>query len=150
MKAQGFLFESDFVESLRCIPMSVRLKLDLAGVKLKLSEWSRLGRIERSALLSGPCASPEEIETWKGLVSVLVESACGASPTLMPPADPVWEAARDTPDQVKEKAASLGLALESDDWKSLSPLQRFALIKLSRPGHENMNFAPACREFGLS
>ncbi|MDA0674030.1 MAG: hypothetical protein O3C67_10055, partial [Cyanobacteria bacterium] len=31
----------------------------------------------------------------------------------------------------------------------LIPLQRFALIKLSRPGHENRNFLPACQEFGL-
>ncbi|NVN38861.1 nitrate reductase associated protein, partial [Komagataeibacter swingsii] len=29
----------------------------------------------------------------------------------------------------------------------LSVLQRFALLKLTRPGHENQNFEPALREF---
>lgn len=28
-------------------------------------------------------------------------------------------------------------------------LQRFALYKLTRPGHDNDNFLPAMREFGL-
>ena len=36
-----FGFEADFVGDLRCIPMAVRRKLDLVGVKLKLSHWSQ-------------------------------------------------------------------------------------------------------------
>lgn len=36
-----FQFESDFVATLRCIPMIVRFKLDLCGVKLSLKAWSR-------------------------------------------------------------------------------------------------------------
>ncbi|MGB0562374.1 MAG: nitrate reductase associated protein, partial [Spirulinaceae cyanobacterium] len=35
-------------------------------------------------------------------------------------------------------------------WQALRPDQRFALIKLSRPGHENRNFLPAMQEFGLA
>jgi hypothetical protein len=31
----------------------------------------------------------------------------------------------------------------------LSVLQRFALFKLTRPGHDNDNLEPAMREFGL-
>ena len=34
-------------------------------------------------------------------------------------------------------------------WAALSPLQRFAIFKLTRPGHTNENFEPAMREFGL-
>ena len=34
-------------------------------------------------------------------------------------------------------------------WAKLSPLQRFAIFKLTRPGHTNENFVPAMREFGL-
>ncbi len=34
-------------------------------------------------------------------------------------------------------------------WAGLSPLQRFAIFKLTRPGHTNENFVPAMREFGL-
>jgi hypothetical protein len=34
-------------------------------------------------------------------------------------------------------------------WASLTPLQRFALIKLSRSSHEDKNFLPALKEFHL-
>jgi hypothetical protein len=50
VSARFFNFESDFVESLRCVPMCVRLKLDLAGVKLKLNEWSKMDPAERAYL----------------------------------------------------------------------------------------------------
>ena len=49
-----FGFEADFVADLRCLPMAVRRKLDLAGVKLKLSHWQALGAVEREGLLAWP------------------------------------------------------------------------------------------------
>jgi hypothetical protein len=35
-------------------------------------------------------------------------------------------------------------------WSALTRLQRFALIKLTRDSHDNVNFAPAMSEFGLA
>lgn len=66
MEHTFFKFEADFVDTLRCVPMIVRFKLDTVGIKLSLRAWSR-----------------------------------------------------------------------------------FALAKLARGGHENANFLPALREFGL-
>jgi hypothetical protein len=43
----------------------------------------------------------------------------------------------------------LNCHISTDQWKSLSALQRFALLKLYRPGHENKNFKKALKEFGL-
>lgn len=144
-----FAFEDDFVSSLRCIPMAVRYRLDLTGVKLKLNEWSKLSQPERRLLLDRPFAAPAEVQAWKDEISVMVAKACGAAPSLLPelPA-PQWEEPA-LPSQVREQAASLGIALSDKAWASLSTLQRFALIKLSRPGHENRNFRPALEEFGL-
>jgi hypothetical protein len=50
---------------------------------------------------------------------------------------------------VQEKANEIEHAIALDQWASLTPLQRFALIKLSRSGHENRNFLPALQEFDL-
>ena len=47
-----FDFEADFTADLRCIPMAVRRKLDLAGIKLKLQHWSELHEAERAELLA--------------------------------------------------------------------------------------------------
>ena len=46
-----FAFELDFAGTLRCIPMVVRFKLDQAGIKLTLRQWSRLDRAERQDLV---------------------------------------------------------------------------------------------------
>jgi len=37
-----------------------------------------------------------------------------------------------------------------EDWARLDELQRFALVKLSHPGHEHRNLPRALQEFGLS
>jgi hypothetical protein len=47
---------------------------------------------------------------------------------------------------LKESQMSISLA----QWKDLNVLQRFALLKLTRPGHENKNFPKAMKEFGLT
>ncbi|MEO1182111.1 MAG: nitrate reductase associated protein [Cyanobacteria bacterium J06636_28] len=53
------------------------------------------------------------------------------------------------PWQVKQQAVDHNVDISGDAWRSLTPAQRFALIKLSRPSHENRNFIPAMKEFGL-
>lgn len=47
-----FAFELDFGGTLRCIPMSVRLKLDQAGIKLSLKQWNKLPPEERRWLVA--------------------------------------------------------------------------------------------------
>jgi hypothetical protein len=64
--------------------------------------------------------------------------------------DPAWAILDRTPDALCDYAASIGLKpLTTDQWRALTDLQRFALLKLSREGHDNVNFIPALREFGL-
>lgn len=151
MDTRFFAFESDFVDTMRCIPMAVRLRLDRTGVKLKLNEWSKLAPELRMALAQAPCASPAEREQWKSYLIGLVEQATGAQPSLLPePVDELWEDRGTVPAQVRDQARALGLAVEPAAWAALSPLQRFALVKLSRAGHENRNFRPAMAEFGLA
>jgi hypothetical protein len=43
----------------------------------------------------------------------------------------------------------LELPLRREGWAELNELQRFALVKLSHPGHEHRNLPRALAEFGL-
>jgi hypothetical protein len=148
-KGELFGFEQDFVESLRCIPMAVRYRLDITGVKLRLNEWSKLGQADRRTLLESACATPEEIAAYRDALSVMVVQACGNAPSLLPEVpEPLWDSPT-VPGQVGAKAAEVGADLSDAAWSSLTALQRFALVKLSRPGHENRNFLPALAEFGI-
>ena len=60
-----FDFEEDFVEkNMRCIPMTVRFKMDATGIKLKLAEWSKFSSAERIALALKPAETNEEAELF--------------------------------------------------------------------------------------
>ena len=149
MSAQYFKFEEDFVQAQRCIPMCVRYKLDISGVKLKLAEWSKLDPDYRARLANMPFLTASEVYEFGLFLIGLVVVSSGAAPELMQPVDRVWDVHK-VPQQVAEKAAAAGVKISDATWDKLGWLQRFALIKLSRPGHENKNFEPALKEFGLA
>ena len=148
---QLFAFESDFVATLRCVPMAVRLKLDRCGIKLTLRQWSRFTREDRRDLLHSACETGAEICSYRQTLTALIAVRAGeiAKPLAEPPCAQ-WDDALRLPAGVAEFARSAGLSQPSPrQWAGLSQLQRFALIKLTRDNHDNINFAPAMREFGL-
>lgn len=150
--AQLFAFEDDFVATLRCIPMAVRFKLDRCGIKLSLRQWSRFTRADRQDLLDAPCASNAEAEVYRQTLVELVERRAGEAAKPLPePPSGAWDVADATPPVVAAHAHAKGLRPPSDgEWAGLSVLQRFVLVKLTRDNHDNVNFAPAMREFGLA
>jgi hypothetical protein len=145
-----FKFEADFVESLRCIPMQVRMKLDTCGIKLKLTHWHQFSQQERQELVEMPCTTGEEIEAYRQYLQQRVMNYTGIPASDLPvEAHPAWMDTTIIPPSVQEKAQEFGLDLTSHQWATLTPEQRFALIKLSRSSHENKNFLPALKEFQL-
>ncbi|MGC8713377.1 MAG: nitrate reductase associated protein [Leptodesmis sp.] len=145
-----FQFESDFVESLRCIPMQVRLKLDTCGIKLKLQQWNQFTQDDRLKLVELPCETESEIQAYRKFLCKLVQQRTGAiASELAIDPQPPWLDATTIPQDASTKAAAVEVNLTLEQWASLTPLQRFALLKLSRSGHENHNFVPALREFQL-
>ncbi|WP_304273907.1 nitrate reductase associated protein [Caulobacter segnis] len=151
MHNQTFAFESDFVDTLRCIPMAVRLKLDEARIKLTLRQWSQLSTQARRALLDQPCRTPAEIVAYQVELGRHVAEQSDSQLRILPddqaiPLPPVDA----PPEQVVAFAASKAVApIALEAWGNLSDLQRFALVKLSRDNHDNVNFVPALAEFGL-
>ena len=146
-----FQFEADFVDSLRCIPMQVRMKLDTCGVKLKLSHWNQLNQQERQALVSLPCTTMEETQAYREFLQNLVIEKTGEPAKELPiDSNLLWLNDSEIPLETQEKATELNVTLTKQQWAKLTPLQRFALIKLSRPSHENRNFLPALKEFNCA
>lgn len=145
-----FQFEVDFVDSLRCIPMQVRMKLDTCGIKLKLTHWHQFTQQERQALVEIPCTTADEIQTYRQYLQQLVIEHTGTPVSDLPvDTHPAWMDATTIPGSIQEKAQEVGASLTAQQWAALTPAQRFALIKLSRPSHENKNFLPALKEFQL-
>ena len=145
-----FQFETDFVDNLRCIPMRVRFKLDNCGVKLKLSHWHQFTEDERKTLVEMPCIAVEERQKYRDFLQNLIIEKTGTPASELPTEEnPPWINHKEIPKTVQIKAAETKLNITIEQWEKLSPIQRFALIKLSRPSHENKNFYPAVQEFGL-
>ena len=145
-----FQFEADFVESLRCIPMQVRYKLDTCGIKLKLAQWNRFSQTECQTLVDRPCETDAEVQSYRQLLQTLVLQYTGTPASELPiDPQPAWADPQVIPDSVQTKADEVNAAISLAQWQALTPLQRFALMKLSRSGHENNNFLPALQEFGL-
>lgn len=145
-----FQFESEFVDSLRCIPMEVRFKLDTCGVKLKLTHWHEFSYEEREILVNMPCFTKEESKIYRDFLQQLVTDKTGfPAKELTIEDNPLWLNELNIPEDVLEKAQEFEVNLSLSQWKNLTPLKRFALIKLSRASHENRNFYPALQEFNL-
>lgn len=145
-----FGFESELERSLTLIPMAVRFKLDRCGVKLSLAEWNQLPEAIRRKLLRAPCDDLAEVAHYRSALQRLIQDTVGAEPQLIPvAANPPWEGT-EIPRQVADKSLEMGLNSPTvAQWRGLSTLQRFALVKVTRAADDNPNFIPALREFGL-
>lgn len=147
---QIFTFETDFAGALYCIPMVVRRKLDQCGVKVSLKQWNRFELDEREQLVAQRCDSPEEVESYRQQVVSLIKNRTQDAAQFVDQDPGVeWNTA-EVPARLIDYANGLEVhPPTAAQWAALTPLQRFALFKLTRPGHSNDNFIPAMREFGL-
>jgi hypothetical protein len=147
-----FLFEDDFVEAnVRCIPMIVRFKMDAVGIKLPLEVWCKFSVSERTELAVTPCKTPEELLAYHDYLNKLVREYTGEEALeLKIDLNPFWADLQNVPESLQKKAGEFGWFISINQWKRLSDLQRFALLKLFSPGHENKNFPKAMEEFGLT
>jgi hypothetical protein len=124
--------------------------LDLSGLKVQVSQWQALTQPEQEILGNLPFASDEQLRHFRDTVKRVVLERSGIPATdLAVEGDPTWEDKTTIPRRLQEKAVQVGCELTLERWAALTSLQRFALIKLVRPGHENHNFVPALREFRL-
>ena len=141
-----FEFEGDLHRTLEFIPLAVRRKMDLAGLKLSLAAWTAMTRAERLAVCHLPVEGPEDLDVYR-------EALAGFAARAGHPAAPLeggaldgsaWAAAR-VPDTVAARAKALTPAR----WKALSDEARYVLWRLAetRRGPEKLD--AALRELGL-
>ena len=146
-----FQFEKDFAGALYCIPIAVRRKLDLCGVKVSLKQWNRFALEEREQMVAQSCDTAGEIDDYGRYVMSVIEHRTSEPAQLLERDDGAeWNDANSVPQRVVDYSIERDVVPPTPaQWAGLSPLQRFAIFKLTRPGHTNENFVPAMREFGL-
>jgi hypothetical protein len=145
-----FQFEAEIYESLSCVPMQARRKLDAAGIKIHLAQWQQLSRGERLMICHAPADTADEHRALKLFIEEATMARAGSPPKELgddvrrgatPPMSP--------PARLIAHARALGSEITQDKWNTLDNDERYALTKLGdceRPSH---NLKSALKEFSL-
>lgn len=143
-----FNFEAEIYDSMNCLPMAARRKLDAVGIKLHLAQWEQLGRGERLMICHAPADSEEERSALRFFIDEVAMARTGSPAKILPDRARRSAYPPDRPPHVLARhARAFGIELDDKAWARLDDDQRYALIKLGdldRPSH---NLAPALEEF---
>ena len=143
-----YRFESEIYPTLRLIPLHVRMKLDLTGVKISLKTWLAFSMEERAALCHLPAETEEEKTTFVSYLDFLSRRYFDEEVVLISPVtDPPWEKPDRIPDPVQSRSKETGRAVTTQEWSHWDLCQRYALFKLSVSKNEPEQFFAALREF---
>ena len=143
-----FQFEAEIYNSLSCVPMAARRKLDRLGIKIGLQQWQQLGRGERLMICHAPADSTAECDALRLFIEEAALARSGEPPRELgmevrqaasPPAEP--------PPRLIANADSLGVKITAREWQRLDDDQRYALIKLGGEQKPSHNFKAALAEF---
>jgi hypothetical protein len=142
-----FDFEAEIYQSLSCLPMAARRKLDRLGLKISLEQWQRLSRGERLMICHAPASTPDECEALRLFIGEVAVARSGLPPRPLsdesrkeaePPAEP--------PPPLVTNAKEFGVALTAREWDRLDDDERYALIKLGGAPRPSHNFKAALHE----
>lgn len=106
----------------------------------------------RGWLVEAACGTAEEIADYRAGLVGQIQAQTDEPPKLFSAElELAWADPTRTAAAVTAWSDRIGVPAPTDaQWRGLSDLQRFALIKLTRAGHGNDNFYPALVEFGLT
>ncbi len=145
LTAMGRIFSFERDPALTFLPLSVRRKLDLAGLKLSLAGWQALPLSNRRALVDAEV----DDDTSAAFAAGLRATAAGAGialDSLPAPTGPWPWRAPAVPPALGERLAALGLALEDTAWAALPDEDRYALLKLAGAKREPERLRDALSE----
>ncbi len=122
-------FEAEFYPNLSRLPLDLRRKLDVTGVKLALKDWLAFSFEERCVLCHLPCEGDEECQVFTNYLDFLSRKYRGEPFELIEPLDRSLWTSSSVPQAVAEKSAALSRAVALDKWQHWQSHDRYALYK---------------------
>src|SRR5271170_7230074 len=136
-----FSFERELYATLDLIPLTVRRKLDLAGVKLSLAGWQALPIADRRALADATVDDGASVASFAAMLRAGALRA-GASLEPLPPAGaPPWRS--------PTVPVTLRAQLDDATWAGLDDEARYTLLTLSEKRRDPERLGAALVELGL-
>ena len=124
-----FRYEAEFYPSLSRIPLDVRMKLDLAGLKISLKDWLVCSFEERTVLCHLPLNSAEEKQAFAAYIDFLSRKYIDEPVETTDALDSgLWTSSK-IPEAVAQKSASCFNTVMLAEWQHWEAHQRYALYK---------------------
>jgi len=143
-----FSFERELYATLDLIPLAVRRKLDLAGVKLSLAGWQALPIADRRALAGATVDDGASVAAFAAMLRAGTLCAGAALDPLPPAGAPRWRSPA-VPAALRARLEELGAPLDDGTWAALDDEARYALLTLSEKRREPERLGAALVELGL-
>lgn len=124
-----YRYEAEFYPSLNRIPLDVRMKLDVTGLKISLKDWLAYSLAERAVLCHLPTDDPEEKQAFVAFIDFLCRKYRNQPVEITAALDPdLWDS-RQVPEPVAQKSRSCFNTVMLTEWLGWQPHQRYALYK---------------------
>jgi len=142
-----FEFEAEYQSDLHFIPMNIRYKLDVTGIKVGLDAWNKIPIPQRFMLLGMPYHSQIELAYFKETISKLTVSYFEKTPEIINCLNPnLWAANNNPQPSLLASCPEDFKKLLLDKWPQLLEKERYAFYKLSISKRREYTFGLACRE----
>jgi len=136
-----FHYEADFYPELSRLPLHVRLKLDLTGIKLSLKQWLAFGLEERKVICNLPVERKAELDAFVAYMDFLCRKYNGSAASTLPPVNSaLWDTPGHIPQAVVDKSPDCAPAITIDEWTRWQFHERYALYKTAVSKSEPENF----------
>jgi hypothetical protein len=146
-----FQYESAYYEALSRVPLDVRRKLDVTGIKISLKDWLAFSFEERNVLCHLPIEIAEERRAFTAYLDFLLRRYRGAPPALTEPMDQAhWENGREIPRPVADKSRASSTPVTAEEWSRWRSDQRYALYKTAISKSEPQAFFEVLKELRAS
>ena len=122
-------YEAEFYPKLTRLPLDVRRKLDVTGIKISLKDWLSFSLEERTVLCHLPCDNHEERQVFTAYLDFLAGKYCGKPTDKTEPMDSMVWSEMAVPDEVAHKSAALGQAVTANEWRGWPSHHRYGLYK---------------------
>jgi hypothetical protein len=140
--------ESDIYPSLSRIPLHVRMKLDVTGIKISLKDWLAFSIEERTVLCHLPVETEEEKQAFASYLDFLSRRYRGKPVTIAAPmSSSLWDSAHQVPGPVAGKSAPQIPPVTVEEWRRWKSYQRYALYKTAISQSQPEQFFAVLREF---
>jgi hypothetical protein len=139
-------YEAEFYPALSRLPLDLRRKLDVTGIKISLKHWLAYSMEERAVLCHLPCDSTEEKEVFLRYLDFLSEKYLG-QPTEKTAAMSValWSDSG-VPEAVVERSQALRQTVTLQEWRRWQSHHRYAVYKTAASKSQPEAFEQVLRQ----